>query len=288
MTLEESWNTRQRRSMAGSKLFLIVVALIGIMLWNMPSTVSTFAGTHAFYNVTKTDCAKCHSDILTQISESGRINELHSNNSSNSDGCRTCHTISQTMNSSEEYHAAFRPNCSDCHQNVSTYIRGVKESHSTLVAWANNSDTNSGINEACIMCHTKTAQTIEIRNRVVFAFESDSIVANGTTEFNGSYFVIVPSSYTSGMHNYRDNVSCVMCHAKIQDILNQNIDPYQEHRIFGCTGCHRGSGMQVGMTNETPIDYHASKIKYCSDCHGSVSFPRDCNRCHDSHGGLKI
>ena len=279
--------------MAGNKLLLIVIAFIGIVLANMPSTISTFAGTHAFYNVTRTDCAKCHSDILAQLSETGRVNDLHFNGS---DSCKVCHTISQIMNSSEEYHAAFKPNCTDCHQNVSTNIRGTKESHFMPVTMANNSDVNSGINEACIMCHTKTAQTIEIRSRIVFAFENDSIVANGTangtngttTEFNGSYFVIVPSSYTSGMHNYRDNVSCVMCHAKIQDILNQNRDPYQEHRKFGCTGCHRGSGMQVGMTNETPVDYHASKVKYCSDCHGSVSFPRDCNRCHDSHGGLKI
>lgn len=270
----------------GSMLFLVVI--IGIVLWNMPSTISTFAGGHAFYNVTKIDCTKCHSDILTQISETGRVNALHFNSS---DSCMICHTISKTMNSSEEYHAAFKPNCTDCHQNASTKIRGTigtKESHSRVVTGANNSAVNSGINEACIMCHTKTAQIIEIRNRIVFAFENDSIVANGTTEFNGSYSVVIPSSYTSGMHNYRDNVSCVMCHAKIQDILNQNRDPYQKHRIFGCTGCHRGSGMQVGSTNETPVDYHASKIKYCSDCHGSVSFPRDCNRCHDSHGGFKI
>lgn len=271
--------------MAGNKLLLIVVTFIGIVLWNMPSTVSTFSGTHAFYNVTKTDCAKCHSDILTQLSETGRVNTLHFNSS---DSCKICHTISQTMNSSEEYHAAFKPNCTDCHQNASTKIRGTKESHSILVTGANNSDVNSGINEACIMCHTKTAQIIEIRNRRVFAFERDSIVANGTAEFNGSYFVTVPSSYTSGIHNYRDNVSCIMCHAKIQAILNQSRNPYQEHRRFGCTGCHRGSGMRVGRTNETPVDYHASKVKYCSDCHGSVNFPRDCNRCHDSHGGLKI
>ena len=272
--------------MAGDKLFLVVATFIGIVLWNMPSTISTFAGDHTFYNVTNIDCTKCHSDILSQLSETGRVNALHFNGS---DSCKTCHTISQTMNSSEEYHAAFKPNCTDCHQNVS--IIGTKESHSIVVTGANNSYANSGINEACIMCHTKAAQTIEIRNRIVFAFENDSIVANGsagTAEFNGSYFVTIPSSYTSGIHNYRDNVSCVTCHAKIQDVLNQNRDPYQNHRIFGCTGCHRGSGMQVGMTNETPIDYHASKVKYCSDCHGSVSFPRDCNRCHDSHGGLKI
>lgn len=271
--------------MAGSKLFLIVAALVGIVLWNSPSTISTFAGGHAFYNVTKIDCTKCHSDILTQISETGRVNALHFNDS---ESCKICHTISSTMNSSEEYHAAFKPNCIDCHQNVSTKIWGVKESHSNIVTGANYSIVRSGINEACIMCHTKVAQIIEIRNRRVFAFENDSIAINGTIEFNGSYFVTIPSSYTSGIHNFRDNVSCVLCHAKIQDILNQNRDPYQEHRRFGCTGCHRGSGMRVGTTNETPVNYHASKVKYCSDCHGSVGFPRDCNMCHDSHGGFKI
>lgn len=274
--------------MTGNKLFLIVVALMGIVLWNMPSTISTFAGSHAFYNVTRTDCAKCHSDILTQLSETGRVNTLHIGLN---DSCKACHTVSETINSSEEYHAAFKPNCADCHQNASTKIigtkEGTKESHSILVTGANNSNVNGGINEACIMCHTKTAQTIEIRNRIVFAFESDSIAANGTAEFNGSYFVTIPSSYTSGIHNYRDNVSCVMCHAKIQTILNQSREPYRDHRRFGCTGCHRGSGDRVRRVNETPIDYHASKVKYCSDCHGSVDFPRDCNRCHDSHGGFK-
>ena len=274
--------------MTGNKWLSTVIAIIGILLWNMPSTISTFAGTHTFYDVSNIDCAKCHSDILTQLSETGRVNILHFNDSSNSDGCRTCHTISQTMNSSEEYHAGFNPNCIDCHQNASIKIRGVKESHSVIVTGAESSTSKSGINEACIMCHTNVAQTIEIRNRRVFAFESDSIAVNGTAEFNGSYFVTIPSSYTSGIHNYRDNVSCVMCHVEIQDILNQNIEPYSEHRKFGCAGCHMGSGDQVGSTNETSVDYHASKVKYCSDCHGSVSFPRDCNRCHDSHGGLRI
>ncbi|MCZ7382389.1 MAG: hypothetical protein O8C64_12570 [Candidatus Methanoperedens sp.] len=38
-------------------------------------------------------------------------------------------------------------------------------------------------------------------------------------------------------------------------------------------------------------EFHAAKIVYCSDCHDLNThqplFSRDCNECHESHGGLK-
>jgi hypothetical protein len=259
---------------------VFAVALVGVVLWNMPSTMSTFSGEHSFYNVSKVDCLKCHSDILTQMSDVGMVNNLHFNNS---DSCKICHTISQDehINSSEGYHSGFKPNCVGCHPNVSIEIRGVNESHSLVVSSANGSIVNMGINEACIMCHTKIPLSVEIRNRTIFAFDNDSVAVNGSTPiFNGSYFVTVENSPTAGIHNFRDNVSCTFCHTNVQSILTPS------HLTLGCTGCHR---------NESDGNYHAAETKHCSDCHNESkptilstvshqSVNRDCNKCHYSHG----
>ncbi len=267
------------------------MALAGIMLWNIPSTVSLLADSHAFYNGSA-PCAKCHGDVLAQLEDSGSVNAIHRNLDAEG-GCRACHADPNNTlgrNSTQDHHAAYRPNCIECHQNASN-IYGVNEPHSLIVGEAISSTLELGINEACILCHTTMVQTVTVRNRVVFPFENDSIAANGTPEYDGTYTTTISNPNNTGLHNFNSGVSCIMCHAPVEILLNQSREPYTEHRQFECTGCHRGSGMQPGQTAESQITYHAARIKYCSDCHDlgghQPQISRDCNRCHESHGGIK-
>lgn len=270
---------------------VVLLALLGIMTWNLPDSLSLLANDHDFFN-SSAPCFKCHGDILFQIEDYGDTNTLH-RSLDNQSGCKSCHMnapIMRGQNKSEDFHAASFPMCLDCHgDNISGgTIYGNLEVHKRTVNKANNSTWLGGINEACVMCHTTGVSIITMPNITVFAFEEDSIDVNGSIEiYDGTYDVMLSAGSTNGKHNFNDDVSCVTCHQKIQDILNQNTRPYDKHNEFGCEGCHRGSGNEVGQTNETSSLYHSAKTKYCSDCHGSVSFPRDCNRCHESHGGFK-
>lgn len=277
--------------MNGNKYIFFLIALVGIILWNTPNTVSLLADSHAFYNGSA-PCSKCHGDILAQLEDTGSVNAMHRNLDGES-GCRSCHSKPiniQGGNATIDYHSAYRPNCIECHQNASS-INNNKEAHSLIVSEANRSSQNLGLNEACVLCHSTIVSEVVVRNRVVFPFENDSVAANGSAEYYGTYTTTISNPQPTGLHNYNSGVQCIMCHAPVQDILDRPDDPYPEHRDFGCKGCHRGGGMDKENTNENQIDYHAAKVKYCSDCHNLAKhiqgLSRDCNKCHESHGGLK-
>lgn len=271
--------------MNGNKYGFLLIALAGIILWNTPTTVSLLVDSHAFYNGSA-PCSKCHEDILAQLEDRGSVNAMHRNLDGES-GCRSCHSNPINIsgrNATEDYHSAYLPYCIECHQNVSS-INNSKEAHSLIVREANRSSQNLGMNEACVLCHTTIVSEVVVRNRVIFPFESDSITANGSAEYDGTYTTTISNPQPTGLHNYNSGVQCIMCHAPVQDIIIQDRVPYSNHSVLGCKDCHRN-------TTSSPQEFHAAKIIYCSDCHDlSVHQPpllsRDCNRCHESHGGLK-
>ena len=289
-----------------NKHILIIVAVIGTVLFSYPSTLALFANDHAFYNGSS-PCTKCHEDIQIQLEVIGQLNTIHRTLDEES-GCRACHANQNNTfrNITQDYHAAYNPECIECHSNVSS-IYGLQESHEVIVTGAATSTFTSGINEACMMCHTTLYTSVTVRNRLVFAFENDSVAVNNTPIYDGTYtttFLIPPPT---GSHNFVSDVQCIACHMPVYELMNQTGKPYNNHKRFGCDGCHRGSGTSE-HTEEVQITYHAAKTKHCSDCHvidhhsdnpsgkcmrchdhhGEPWDGRDCNRCHDSHGGIKI
>jgi hypothetical protein len=270
--------------MNGNKYVFLIIALVGIILWNTPATVSLLVDSHAFYNGSA-PCSKCHGDILGQLEDSGSVNAMH-RNLDGEGGCISCHSNPiniQGGNATTDYHSAYRPECIECHQNASS-IKNYQEAHSLIVNEANKSSQNVGLNEACVMCHTTIVSEVVIRNRVVFPFENDSIEVNGSSVYDGTYTTTISNPEPTGLHNYNSGVQCIMCHAPVQDIISQDVVPYSNHSALGCKDCHSKT---IAGTQE----FHAAKIIYCSDCHDlSIHQPilsRDCNKCHESHGGLK-
>ncbi len=263
---------------------LIIVALIGILFYTYPSTLALFMNDHAYYNGSS-PCSKCHTDIQAQIEDIGRVNTIH-RTLDDEDGCKACHANQNNTfrTRTQDYHAAYTPNCIECHQNASS-ISGSQEAHTIIVTGGVTVTMTE--NKACAMCHTTLYTSVTVRNRQVFAFEPDSIASNSSPVYDGTYTTTALTQPPTGDHNFISNVQCIACHMPVYEILNQSRDPNQEHRRFGCDGCHRGTGDEAGHTNETQVTYHAAKTKYCSDCHGQVDYPRDCNQCHDSHGGFK-
>jgi len=55
-----------------TKFTLSIIALVGIGVFALPSTMSLFAGQHSFYNIDETGnqipCQKCHGDIQAELS----------------------------------------------------------------------------------------------------------------------------------------------------------------------------------------------------------------------------
>src|SRR5574340_536068 len=58
-----------------TKFSLALIALIGIGVFALPSTMSLFAGQHSFYNIDATGnqvpCQKCHGDVKAELTTTG-------------------------------------------------------------------------------------------------------------------------------------------------------------------------------------------------------------------------
>lgn len=99
--------------MNGNKILALTVALMGIVLWNMPNTISTSAGEHSYGNASSM-CEKCHLDINI---------ELHTGTDAhNNFTCASCHrtessvTYQSKNTSGKEAHAASMGSCYNCHE----------------------------------------------------------------------------------------------------------------------------------------------------------------------------
>lgn len=99
-------------TIVGKKWLLFLIALIGIILWNMPDTIPMFTGTHSFYKGSA-PCEKCHGDINITI---------HTNTTAHGGfSCAYCHrsepNVTYASNTTEgmEAHAASLGSCYNCH-----------------------------------------------------------------------------------------------------------------------------------------------------------------------------
>ena len=57
------------------KLVLVVTAVVAMGIFALPSTISLFAGQHAWYNISdggnEVPCEKCHADIAEEMEQIG-------------------------------------------------------------------------------------------------------------------------------------------------------------------------------------------------------------------------
>lgn len=103
--------------MHGNKIITFTIAVMGILLWNMPTTISTFNGMHS-YSDASSMCEKCHPEINIELHTGS---PLHNNFT-----CATCHRTEpnityQTINmSGREAHSASMGSCYNCHDSLNT------------------------------------------------------------------------------------------------------------------------------------------------------------------------
>lgn len=88
--------------------------MIGMIIYNMPYTTSTFSGSHSYYNGA-VQCTKCHDVDI----------EIHTGTTDhNNFTCESCHRSEPGIRyqskgiSGNEAHAASRSACSNCHNST--------------------------------------------------------------------------------------------------------------------------------------------------------------------------
>jgi hypothetical protein len=121
---------------------LLIIAVFGITIWNIPDTASIFQGQHTFYNGSA-PCIKCHQDIQNILDLNQTPYPQH-----NAIGCRGCHT-----KDGNESHAAKIIYCVDCHprdMHMTNYTN-CNECH--ISHGGQNQSITHGNKYACLTCH---------------------------------------------------------------------------------------------------------------------------------------
>ncbi len=164
-----------------NKVLLIALGIMAIGLVALPQTLALFVGQHNWYDTTTSangvPCAKCHYDVVQEISTStSQVNVLHKGLSTDG-GCQACHMTAPTYEglvqgpsgtAANGFHAAAAPACLDCHNGVTgggqnaQQVFYANEVHKPFVDQANSTSVAflKGANEACIACHTHVAVDI--------------------------------------------------------------------------------------------------------------------------------
>jgi hypothetical protein len=128
---------KRRKKMNNNKVALMVIAVVAVGIFALPSTVSLFGGQHKWYDLGPTGndipCIKCHADTFDEFGGTGVHAMLGGGSASNNttsmtdvnDACMYCHrTGSATFakgdtsgaTPGEEAHAASAVACMYCHE----------------------------------------------------------------------------------------------------------------------------------------------------------------------------
>jgi len=89
------------------KALVVMVALIGILFWNLPATNSSFKGQHSFY--TEVDCTKCHLEQTNYLTHTSTLNHTMT--------CKICHPQDRMSS-----HSARRGSCYVCHYTIPSVV----------------------------------------------------------------------------------------------------------------------------------------------------------------------
>jgi len=197
------------------KTKLLAVAVVVIGLFVLPNTMALFSGQHTFDKAgNSTICAKCHSDIITEIQSGSYHKSLIAGSPTD---CKACHTTSKinstliplgnqsgnqtvgvdvgldiangrftrsngTNITGYTLHAAVTVECISCH----TAVNFTDDPHRTFADNASSNTWLRGSNEACIACHTKAKIEMTWIRKGGYNYTYDFYNSSGVLTFNNT------------------------------------------------------------------------------------------------------
>jgi hypothetical protein len=226
---------------------LLAIAIIGMGLFILPSTLSMFGGQHSWYEPQEIDCSKCHIIEYEEMSS----------------GAYGVHSPHRTADTTFE--------CTDCHNvsmNMTYYATGQKGDHTsahavtTVSCLACHGDLFSNGTTCGTTCHYPLSPGLNVMHELV-----------KKNEWNHSTCIKCHREYDDNVTIMRENVF-------INDVDDNLSNPLEAHRSFflgmsgenttesesgltgpneACLGCHTGVGANISWTRPTNITFTADK-----------------------------
>src|SRR5574341_435940 len=198
---------RRRKNLKGiNKVTILLVAVVAIGAFALPSVMSVGLGQHTFKNAATIrgsddtqNCQKCHGTsagggVLAELDRSDDNWQYNTHSGANrvhgSVGCRDCHSATGATGSHTKVQN--RPLCVDCHgistylvngsggvflDNVRTELVNTSDAHSGLV----DTETGYDLNAGCMGCHTGVA----VSGSIAFTYDGPRYNVSGLTVGTG-------------------------------------------------------------------------------------------------------
>jgi hypothetical protein len=168
------------------KLTILMVAVVAIGIFALPSVMSVGTGQHTFNNGTMVNCNKCHANAGDAVNNELLASGLTMYNTNlqgvgvkihamDGDGwvgqCKDCHSLTAEPADGSHTGVTMKPVCVDCHSGVATEIADLDEAHQRF--------STTG-NAGCLGCHT----AVSVAGSPSYSY-SASVTALGLTIGNG-------------------------------------------------------------------------------------------------------
>ncbi|RJS72612.1 MAG: hypothetical protein CW694_02390 [Candidatus Syntrophoarchaeum sp. WYZ-LMO15] len=205
--------------MRRNTLGLLMVAIVSIGIFALPSTAALFSGQHSWYNLSdsgsQVPCDKCHGDINAEMIDDNNGVHRGLNASAGTDTC-LCHRVTGT---------------------------GVASGDGTGATAGTTSHAAETI--ACMLCHENSTRTGETRFPFAGGFNKTAVYqgTDATTEYNYSW-----GDGTGGEHAAHN--------AFIQQAIK---DDLMEDSNEACIGCHTRVGVNISWTKKTVLEFDATE-----------------------------
>ncbi len=201
----------------------MILVVIAALVTSMVSS-GLFGLQHKWYDTSQpgndVPCSKCHSNVKEEIYN------MSSGAPHKSKACVYCHRnetgVTYAVGGSpaqpgQEAHAASVPPCRQCHEYKTTNLSSVNESHKPLY------DT-SGLNEACISCHTGFDKSLNFTRALYVEYDIVKVSENWTVQsflFTSSNSTIINQTPAGNKHTWENasEINCFDCHSDVKSAL---------------------------------------------------------------------
>ena len=261
-----------------AKFTLAIIALVGIGVFALPSTMSLFAGQHSFYNIDATGnqvpCVKCHGDVKAELGSNANTNPAAGPLTAGPHAafkCEYCHRIEQGASSGDNA-VAIVP-----YENATgAIIRAIAIPVSDMEA----GNFPTGITGA--MLFTSSSTTL---NGTKLQFGKGAIsaaTADATLEVAPRQDWTIMASYDATTGLPKDTNASTMYGGIDPSKINVTINTARPYVSLGF--------LNAGSQAVNPgSKYHAASLVSCMECHGGeeplghytrVTSGTRCSDCH--------
>jgi hypothetical protein len=279
-----------------TKFTLAIIALIGIGVFALPSTMSLFAGQHSFYNIDATGnqipCTKCHGDVKSELSSNANTNPALGPLTAGPHAafkCEYCHRIEQGSASGDNAYMKLTYKTSNGAVPASIYmITTVKDAEAHVYP-----DTINGTPTVI-----KVGQALKDGTTFLANFTSFNISFNGTLVAGSIYKIAPPDVTLQQTYNWSTGLP-----------LDTNITTMNTGLSVSVATISTAGVVNLDKAGSKSVNpgaaYHAASLVSCMECHGgeepmghytrvadnagpsSTPQSRPCSNCHYGGGGTE-